>query len=161
MLFIHTTTIKCCLMQMCEDIWPQSLLLVLFFYFYLFFQVDDEESFIWTLIWPFFDVLVDVVEVMYLWENISCNFLYRNWTYFCLILLIVLSDLFCVFFSTCTIYYTWWLYAVHYLCYILCKQIRQSLLEEFKILLLECWNMRIKCFWTYFMKMDLWLQLSK
>lgn len=29
-------------------------------------NVDDEESFIWTLIWPFFDVLVDVVEVVFL-----------------------------------------------------------------------------------------------
>lgn len=29
-------------------------------------NVDDEESFIWTLIWPFFDVLVDIVEVVFL-----------------------------------------------------------------------------------------------
>jgi hypothetical protein len=63
-------------MQMFEDIWPQSLLLVWLFIFTIFFflQIDDEESFIWTLIWPFFDVLVDVVEVVFLWENTSCNF---------------------------------------------------------------------------------------
>ena len=34
--------------------------------FIFFLQVDDEESFIWTLIWPFFDVLVDIVEVVFL-----------------------------------------------------------------------------------------------
>jgi hypothetical protein len=110
------------------DVWGYlttiSIIGGFFYHFFLFLQVDDEESFIWTLIWPFFDVLVDVVEVVFLWENISCNFLYWNWTYFCLILLIVLSNL-----VLCVLQYMYYLLYVVTLggtlfVLFLCKQIR-------------------------------------
>jgi hypothetical protein len=55
-----------------------GVLLLLF----IFVQDDDEESFIWTLMWPFFDVLVDVVEVLFLWEDIKLFFCIRTGLFF-------------------------------------------------------------------------------